>query len=47
MSVYIIADIKVKDQSAYSELQKLVPPILKKYGGRYMVHGGEIISGEE
>ncbi len=47
MSVYIIADIVVKDQSAYSELQKLVPPIMEKYGGRYLVHGGEIISGEE
>jgi uncharacterized protein (DUF1330 family) len=47
MSVYIIADIVVKDQSAYSELQNLVSPILKKYGGRYLVHGGEIISSEE
>jgi uncharacterized protein (DUF1330 family) len=47
MSVYIIADIKVKDQNAYDELQKLVPPIMKKYGARYLVHGGEIIEGEE
>ena len=47
MSVYIIADMEVKDQSAYSDLQKLVPPIMEKYGGRYLVRGGEIISGGE
>jgi uncharacterized protein (DUF1330 family) len=46
MSVYVIADIDIKDRDAYIEYQKLVPPIIKKYGGRYLVRGGTIIPGE-
>jgi uncharacterized protein (DUF1330 family) len=46
MSVYVVADIEIKDRDAYTEYQKLVPSIIEKYGGRYLVRGGTIIPGE-
>ncbi len=42
MAVYLIADIEVNDREAYAEYQKQVPPIMEKYGGRYLVRGGEV-----
>ncbi|HIF71952.1 MAG TPA: DUF1330 domain-containing protein [Dehalococcoidia bacterium] len=46
MSAYVIVDIDVKDQEAYEEYRRLVPPLIEKYGGRYIVRGGEITPGE-
>ena len=31
MSVYIIADIDIKDQASYTEYQKLVPAIIENF----------------
>ena len=42
MSVYVVVDVDVEDQEAYEEYRKLVPPLIEKYGGRYLVRGGEI-----
>jgi len=44
MSVYSISSIDVKDWDAYKEYMKLVPPVIRKFGGKYLVRGGEIIS---
>ena len=44
MSVYSISSITVKDWDTYREYMKHVPAIIEKYGGRYLVRGGEIIS---
>jgi len=41
MAVYFIADIEVTDPEAYEEYRKKVAPIMKKYGGRHLVRGGE------
>jgi uncharacterized protein (DUF1330 family) len=46
VSVYFIIDIDIKNQEAYTEYQELVPALIKKYGGRYLVRGGEIHKGE-
>jgi uncharacterized protein (DUF1330 family) len=46
LSVYVIADIDIKDHAAYTEYQKLVPAIVEKYNGRYLVRGGTIFPGE-
>jgi uncharacterized protein (DUF1330 family) len=48
MTVYVIADIEVNDRDAYAEYQKKVPAIIEKYGGRYLVRGGDVtvIEGE-
>ena len=42
MSVYVVVDIDVKDQDAYEEYRTLVPPLIEKYGGRYIVRGGTV-----
>ena len=39
MSVYSISSINVKDWDAYAEYMKLVPAVIKKYGGKYLVRG--------
>ena len=44
VSVYSISSITVKDWDTYREYMKHVPAITEKYGGRYLVRGGEIIS---
>ena len=44
VSVYSISSITVKDWDTYREYMKHVPAIIEKYGGRYLVRGGEIIS---
>ena len=46
MSAYVVVDIDVKDQEAYEEYRRLVPPLIEKFGGRYIVRGGEITPGE-
>jgi len=40
MSVYLISTIDVRDPAGYEQYKKLVPPLLAKYGGRFLVRGG-------
>ena len=44
MKVYVISDIVVNDQQKYEEYMKLVTDTINKYGGKYLVRGGEIIT---
>lgn len=44
MSVYSISSIDVKDWDAYQEYMTLVPPIIEKFGGKYIVRGGDVLS---
>ena len=48
MVAYVIADIEVTDPEAFEEYRKLVPPLVAKYGGKYLVRGGnfEIVEGD-
>ena len=41
MAGYVIADIDVTDPVAYQEYVKLTPDIIAKYGGKFLVRGGE------
>jgi uncharacterized protein (DUF1330 family) len=41
MVVYAIGDIDVFDQEGYARYMKEVPEIVEKYGGKYLVRGGE------
>ena len=41
MPGYLIADIDVTDPVAYQEYAKLTPAIIAKYGGKFLVRGGE------
>jgi uncharacterized protein (DUF1330 family) len=33
-------DIEVTDPTAYAEYRQLVPPVVAKFGGNYLVRGG-------
>ena len=44
MPVYSISSIDVKDWEAYQKYMKLVPSVIKKFGGKYLVRGGDILS---
>lgn len=48
MSAYLVVDIEVTDPEAYEEYRKQVPPLVAKYGGKYLVRGGpfEILEGD-
>ena len=41
MAGYVIADVKVTNAAAYEEYRKLVPASIQKYGGKYLVRGGQ------
>ena len=43
MSAYVIIEIKVLDQTVYDGYIDKVPSIVKKYGGKYLARGGQII----
>ena len=48
MAVYFIVDVDVHDVAAMREYIDRVPAIIRKYGGRYLVRGGnyEVLEGE-
>lgn len=40
MPAFVIVDITVNDPAAYEEYKRLAPPSISKYGGKYVVRGG-------
>lgn len=48
MVAYIIADINVTNNEQYKSYQEKVPETVKKYGGRFIVRGGnpKVIEGD-
>jgi uncharacterized protein (DUF1330 family) len=42
MSAYVVVQVDVKDPVRYEGYKKLVPPSLEKYGGRFVVRGGQV-----
>jgi uncharacterized protein (DUF1330 family) len=40
MPAYVIADITVTDTKAFEEYAKLTPAVLARYGGQFIVRGG-------
>lgn len=44
MKVYVISDIVVTDQEKYNEYMKLAPNTIARYGGKYLVRGGNILN---
>jgi uncharacterized protein (DUF1330 family) len=41
MPAYFIVDVSIKDQDTYETYKTQVPPIVKEYGGRFLVRGGK------
>ena len=42
MAAYIVADLVVKGPETYSDYQSQVPDVITKYGGKFIVRGGEL-----
>ena len=43
---YVIAEITVTDPEAYKRYAALVPPIAAKFGGKFLVRGGQTVAVE-
>ena len=41
MPAYLIVRAKVTDMQQYQEYMKLTPAIVEKYGGRFVIRGGD------
>jgi len=41
MSAYVVVQVDVKDPDRYADYRKMVPPSLEKFGGRFIVRGGQ------
>jgi uncharacterized protein (DUF1330 family) len=44
MPVYMIIETEVKDKKMYAQYIEKVWAIIEKFGGRYLVRGGKVIS---
>ena len=40
MAAYLVVDIEVTDPERYEEYHRQVPPLVAKYGGKYLARGG-------
>ena len=43
MSVYMVVEIEVHDADTYTEYMRRIPDTVAKYGGRYVVRGGQVL----
>ena len=46
MSAYVIAEIEVTDPAGYEDYRRQVLAVVTKYGGRFLVRGGNVKSKE-
>jgi uncharacterized protein (DUF1330 family) len=44
MAAYMIARVNVTDWDKYNEYLKVTPGIIAKFGGRFIVRGGETVT---
>lgn len=42
MPGYLIANIEVTDPAKFEEYRQKVMPVIEKFGGRYLVRGGDV-----
>ena len=47
MAGYVIAQIEITDAETFGKYRDLVAPTIAKYGGRYLIRGGELTPLEE
>jgi uncharacterized protein (DUF1330 family) len=41
MSAYLIANVEIKDSAKFQDYMKATPSIIKKFGGKFLVRGGD------
>jgi uncharacterized protein (DUF1330 family) len=44
MPAYIIARVEVTDWTRYKEYTQATPDIIARYGGRFIVRGGQVVT---
>jgi uncharacterized protein (DUF1330 family) len=44
MTAYMIVQIDVTDMEQYREYTKLTPAIIEKFGGQFIVRGGDVVT---
>jgi uncharacterized protein (DUF1330 family) len=44
MSAYMVIESQIRNAATYDQYIQLVAPIVEKYGGRYLVRGGQVTS---
>jgi uncharacterized protein (DUF1330 family) len=44
MAAYIIARVDVTDWERYREYTKATPEVIARYGGKFIIRGGEIVT---
>jgi uncharacterized protein (DUF1330 family) len=42
MAGYLIANLEVTDAEAFAKYREQVPPLIARFGGRYLVRGAEV-----
>ena len=42
MAAYVVVQVDVKDPARYEGYKKMVPPSLEKFGGKFVVRGGQV-----
>ena len=42
MAAYLVAQVRVADPPAYARYRAGVLPVIEKFGGRFIVRGGEV-----
>jgi uncharacterized protein (DUF1330 family) len=42
MAGYLVANIEVKDPEKFEEYRLKVVPVIEKFGGRYLIRGGDV-----
>ena len=46
MAAYLIANLDIHDPALFQQYREQVTPVIEKFGGRYLVRGGEAVSKE-
>lgn len=44
MAAYLLAQVEVHDMEQYRKYTAQTPAIIEKYGGRFLVRGGEVVT---
>lgn len=44
MAAYVLAQLNIHDPEGFQRYREKVPAVIKQYGGRYLVRGGETFS---
>jgi uncharacterized protein (DUF1330 family) len=42
MSAYLVVDLEITDAARFEEYRRVVPPVIEKYGGRFIARGGAV-----